>query len=336
LAVKTLKPDEYSTQVAEFKQALEKAGIREVPEKEVLGLVMGKGNATETFFNYGPLGRAIKRGVPIIIDEINLIPPDVVGRINDILTKRVGQKIRLQENGEEEFEIQKGFAVLATCNLGTQYEGIKEVNAAFKSRWVAKEVFYPEIEETFDLMLSALLRKDRVRLAPEFPAAAYDKLIDLAVVVREIQEIFSGRTEGMRWMALATNTSAEPTQLKKSVVSTRDLMRKIIEPWKRTGFKESLDAIIARNILAAEVFSADDQKFMTEIFIRRGFFSAYKAHDFEQAGIRGISQRELDALQVNIGKDEYQSANTYFDSLRSAAHNRAAMLRDSLLIGTQK
>lgn len=336
LTAKDVPPGEVAARVAELSAALEKAGVTNVPEKELVGMTISKGNVTETVFNYGPLGRAIKRNVPLIIDEINMIPPDVISRINDILTQRVGQKVRLQENGEEEFEIKDGFVVIATCNLGAQYEGIKEINAAFKSRWIAREVFYPEIEETYDLMIAALLRKDRVRLPPEFPANAFDQLIDLAVVVREIQEIFSGRTKGMRWLALVSGTVAEQTQLEKSVVSTRDLMRKIIEPWRHGGFKESLDAIIARNILASEVFSADDQKFMTEIFIRRGFFVGWKEKNFDLVGMRGISQKELDTLQVQIGTDEYKAASGYFDKLRDSAHSHSAMVRDTLLVGTQK
>ncbi|HBR80695.1 TPA: hypothetical protein DEA21_03585, partial [Candidatus Uhrbacteria bacterium] len=336
LTAKDVPPAEVATRVAELSSALATARIRGVPKKDLVGLIVGKGNVTETVFNYGPLGRAIKRGVPLIIDEINMIPPEVITRINDFLTKLVGQKVRLQENGEEEFIIKKGFAIIATCNLGAQYEGIKEVNAAFKSRWIAREVFYPEIEETYDLMIAALLRKDRVRLPPDFPAEAFDQLIDLAVTVREVQEIFSGRTEGRRYMAMASGTVAEQTQLKKTVVSTRDLMRKIIQPWRHGGFKESLDAIIARNILASEVFSSDDQKFLTEIFIRRGFFGGWTEKDLKKVGISGISQKELDTLQVQIATDEYRSADGYFDGLRDFAHTRSALVRDTLLLGTKK
>jgi len=265
-------PDVLQKHVKELSEALQQVRITDVPESRIAELLLGKGDVTETIFQYGPLGRALKRGVPLIVDEITRMPAESSSRLNDIILRGIGTQIYLQENGEAPLERKPGFAVLATGNLGRQYAGLKEQDAAFKSRFVPMEVFYPTMEETYDLALASLLRKDRIRLPPDFPADQLEKMVDLTVAVREIQEIFSGRTEGQRFMAMTTGVLAEKSQLDKAVVSTRDLMRKIILPWKKSGFRISLDEIIAKNILAAEVFSMDDQKFMTEIFIRRGFF----------------------------------------------------------------
>ncbi|MEK7102403.1 MAG: AAA family ATPase, partial [Patescibacteria group bacterium] len=327
-------PLEVNKRALAMAEELRRTG-HDLPHAEIVRVLLGKSDVVETIFSYGPLGRAIRDGKPLIIDEINLIPPDVLGRINQILLRGIGSQERLQENGEEAFTIKPGFTVLSTCNLGHQYSGIKEVNAAFKSRWIAKEVEYPSIEETYDLMLAALVRKDRVRLPPDFPPEAFDKLVDLALVTREIQEIFSGRTEGQRFMAFAHGVSAEKSQLEKAVVSTRDLMRKIITVWREKNFTESLDTIIARNILAAEVFSLDDQKFMAELFIRRGFFVGWKENQFKEMNVASISAKELDALQAATGTDDYKNANSVFDKLREQAHAQASLMRDELLIGTK-
>lgn len=327
-------PKELTKRVGELSAVLETAGVENVPKDEIAKILLGKGDVTETVFNYGPFGRALKRGVPVIIDEVNRIPPEVTSRINDVMLRGIGSKVHLQENGEEEFAVQPGFAVLGTCNLGAQYAGLQDVDAAFKSRWVAKEVFYPDVGETYDLMLAALLRKDRPRLPPDFPADGLDQMVDLAVAAREIQEIFAGRTEGQRFMAMATGASAEKSQLDKAVVSTRDIMRKIIKPWRESGFKTSLDEIIAKNILAAEVFSVDDQKFMTEIFIRRGFFQGWNEKQFTKTGIQNIGQQELDALQAAALTDDYKTANAVTDQLRAGAHEHASLARAELLIGT--
>lgn len=308
----------------------------DIPEEELTSVLLGKNDVTETIFNYGPLGRAIRDGRPIVIDEINLVPPEVLGRINDILLKKVGDKVRLQENGDESFEIKPGFAVLATCNLGKQYAGIKDVNAAFKSRWVAKEVDYPQVEETYDLILASLVRKDRVRLPPNFPADQFEKLADLAIAVREIQEIFSGQTVGRRFMSLASGVEAEQTELKSAVVSTRDLVRKILEVWKKGNFKDQLDEVLARNILAGEVWSASDQKFMAELFIRRGFFDKWKESDFIKIGVKSVRQPELDALQVATHLSDYKVADKKFGELQAQAHGQASLVRADLLVGTKK
>ena len=327
-------PMKIAQRTKDLSTALLNIGIN-ISNNEIAKILTGKSDVTETIFSYGPLGRAIRDGRPIIIDEINLVPPEILGRLNQVMLRGVGSTERLQENGEEPLEIKPGFVVLATCNLGTQYEGTREVNAAFKSRWVAKEVGYPNIEETYDLMLATLVRKDFVRMPPDFPPESFEQLVDLAVATREIQEIFSGQTENQRFMAMSSGVSPEKSQLEKAVVSTRDLMKKIISVWKKNNFRESLDNIISRNILAAEVWSKDDQKFMTEIFIRRGFFADWSEKDFKKTGIYSVSQRELDALQAQIDTEEYKNANKAFDEIREKASERASLVRDELLIGTK-
>ncbi|HEU0051435.1 MAG TPA: AAA family ATPase, partial [Patescibacteria group bacterium] len=313
-------------------ETLEKAGITEVPRDQIAAILLGKSDATETVFNYGPLGRALRDGKPIIIDEINLMPPEIIARINDIMLRKTGDRVRLQENGEEEFTVKPGFAILATCNLGTQYAGIKEVNAAFKSRWIAKEVGYPTVAETYDLILASLVRKDRVRLPPDFPEEAFEMLARLAVVTREVQELFSKQTQGVRFM-MPNAIAGEPAQLEKAVISTRDLMRKIMLPWKQKNFTVSLDAVIAKNILAAEVFSIDDQKLMAEIFIRCGFFKTWKEAQFKKIGIFTISQKELDDLQATMQTEDYLKANDAMDKLLKTAEENAAKMGTGLMVG---
>lgn len=328
-------PKVLEKRIGEISSGLEKIGIPGVPREELAKLIIGKGDATETAFNYGPFGRALKRGVPIIIDEINMVPPEVISRINDVMLRGVGDKVHLQENGEEALEVKPGFAVLATCNLGAQYAGIKKVNAAFKSRWVSKEVGYPSVEETYDLILASVLRKDRTRLPPDFPVEQLETLADLAIVSHEVQEIFSGRTEGQRFMAMAKSAAPEKSQLEESVISTRDLARKIIAVWKKSNFKEPLNDIIARNILAAMVDEPADQKFMAEIFVRRGFFRDWDEARFRAAGIHSVSKQELDALQAATGSEEYQDANRLFDGLRDQVRESMSLILPALLVGTK-
>lgn len=401
--------------VEALSKAMEQAGIHGVPREEIAKILIGKGDASVTMFNYGPFARAMKRGVPIIVDEVNRISQQTNSRINDLLLRRPGTRVRLQENGEEEMEIGSGFAVLGTCNLGAQYNGINDFDAAFKSRWVAEEVGYPELAESYDLILAALLRKDRVRLPPEFPAESFERLVDLAIVVHEIQDVFAGKTKAQRFMAMNTNVVAQRSQLEKAVISTRDLMRKIVDPWVKSGFKQKpedvlaaqadvqakeeevsaaeaappasppsaeatppaapteedpvveevleeageaaeaapamenmvapmealqdkaytdgLDEIVARNILASEVFSSDDQKLMTELFIRRGFFVGWSEARFHAMGIRSVSKDELNALQAQRGKDDYKKENEAIEAIRASARQQTAALFAGLTSG---
>ncbi|MDD2766797.1 MAG: hypothetical protein PHH40_03480 [Candidatus Moranbacteria bacterium] len=295
-----------------------------------------QGGDVETVFNYGPLGRALRDGRPIIIDEINMIPPQVLGRINDIAIKSVGKPIILQENGDETFHIDPGFAVLSTFNVGRQYHGTQEWNVAQASRWSGPKVDYPTMEETYDLVLTALLRKDRLRFPPNFPAEEFPKLAKLAVAVREIQELFSGQTKGQRFMALKQGMRAEKSQLEKTVISTRDLMRKIILPWRESNFTKSLDEIIADNILAtAGTHSEDDQKFLTELLIRTvGLFEGWTAEDFKKHHIESVSDDELQTLHGAINTPEYKESDPH-QKIFEKLDERIDKMKSTLLLGTK-
>lgn len=332
-------PAEVAKRVSQLEDEFDKAGIKKVPREEMAKIILGKGNITETIFNYGPLGRALRDGRPIVIDEINLIPQDILGRLNDILLRRVGDKVSLQENGSEMLEIKPGFAVFATCNLGAQYAGIKDVNAAFAGRWISREVDYPPIDELYDLILTSLIREDRPRLPPNFPSAEFDKLAKLAVTVNEIQDLFSGKSEGQRFMAMATGASAERSQLKNTTISTRDLMRKILYTWARGNFEESLENIIATNVLASSVLadpSKEDQKYMTEIFIRRGFFQDWDEIKFREAGVQGVANREIKALQAAMLTDQFKTSDKKYADLLETAEESITSLKSSLLLGVKK
>ena len=299
--------------------------------------IQAQGGNTETFFAYGPLGRAIKRNVPIIIDEINAIPPEILKRLNDLMTKRPGEKVRLQENGEEEFVVGNGFGMLSTLNEGTQYQGIKELSAEQINRWGQKrEVDYPSVDESFDLILTPLLRKDRPRIVSHFPIEEYGRLVDLAMVVREVQKNFSGQTEGVRYMTRDATGRMDTGTLRKNVISTRDLMRKIIEFWRNGGFKEPLENIIARNVLGSMSKSTqDDQQFMAELFIRRGFFKGWNAKKFAEYGIHSLNDQNINTLLAQVDTDEYRVANADVDAVVESARERADHIKRAMLIGNE-
>jgi hypothetical protein len=59
--------------------------------------------------------KAMHDGVPLIIDEMNAIRPEVLIGLNHYFTRKVGEKITLP-NGLGSFEIKEGFCILATGN----------------------------------------------------------------------------------------------------------------------------------------------------------------------------------------------------------------------------
>lgn len=121
---------------------------RGVTEAKLIGSIQEhKGT---TFFNMGEVVQAYKNGGILLLDEINLGPPDVTDRLNDILEPNQDM-IQLPEAGGLVVKRHPDFFPVATYNpLGTA--GRKELDAPLKSRFtVYKELKYPNEEKELEL-----------------------------------------------------------------------------------------------------------------------------------------------------------------------------------------
>lgn len=93
--------------------------------------------------------KAAKLGLPLIIDEVNLIRPEVLMSLNDYFTRRVWQEIQLP-NALGEIEVKKGFCVIMTGNdpdqnqKNEQYGNRYKFDAATYNRLRTYEKDYPQ------------------------------------------------------------------------------------------------------------------------------------------------------------------------------------------------
>ena len=128
-----------------------------------------KGNM-ETPFIYGPMYECMKKGIPFIIDEANLIPPNVMSNINDLLTMRPGQTVRVQENGGKEIPIAEGFCFVLTGNIGTNYQGRHRFESSLYNR-VTLDMAYDYLpqSEAWQIMMAYFMdEKGRMRITHGF------------------------------------------------------------------------------------------------------------------------------------------------------------------------
>ncbi len=321
------------TEIADY----EKEHNIKIDRSDIASALSGKTEAVETFTEYGPLARALRDGKPCIIDEFNRMRPEVLARLNDIALAPVGARVRIQENGEEDFEIKKGFVLIFTANLGEKYENLQAVDAAFGGRMASREVDYPQVDETYDLLLAALINRDRLRLPSSFPAEQFNKLASLAVTAREVQEIFAGKTVGRSFAGLASqqSVSAQPQVLKAGVLSPRDLMRRIVGNWRHEGFKRNLDEVVADEYISNQIYNPGDRKFLTEIFLRRGFFADWTSEKFQKHGLIDLSQQEIDTLRSEIVRQQFSAQDQFAEAWQKTKAQGQALERD-LLIGVRK
>lgn len=104
-------------------------------------------------FKYGILAKAMKRGWWLLIDEIDMAPPEVLTVLQGVLEGGDRKRLQLVENEGEVIEAHPGFRIIATANtLGRGdesglYAGTKVLNAAFLDRFETVIQFdYPDAE----------------------------------------------------------------------------------------------------------------------------------------------------------------------------------------------
>lgn len=282
--------------IREFKRRMEEY-IRMNPEKDGKALkavekqyyqsIVVQG-VTTSFFQYGPLVRALQQGKPLLIDEMDGIPHSIIIRLNHVLTRRPGDVIRIEENSGDEITVQKGFCVLATGNIKSARYKREELDAAFLSRWWSNEIQYTPQNETYEILVASLLDA-RGNLQVK-RLSDLDDLKRLTEAASEIQEIFTG--DQLDYLGVGADVARQtPASLKKSVLSLRHLWN-IVRPWKARNFERPLEYYILNEFIKPAV--TEDQLYLLQLLCRFRFFKTWHVDEF---GIAGLTKSKLLAFQ---------------------------------------
>ena len=138
-------------------------------------------------FEYGPLALAMRYGGMLLLNEIDITPPDVAAGLNNVLD---GSPLCIAENSGELVVPHPMFRFAATANTnggGDEtglYQGTQRQNIAWLDRFMLCELRYPEPD-----VEKSLLSK----LFPILPEELCAKLVDFA---GEVREQFMGDKEG--------------------------------------------------------------------------------------------------------------------------------------------
>lgn len=280
--------------------------------------IINEGKDVISFFQYGPMLRALKEGRPIILDEIDTIPKSILFRLNDLLVRKAGQKVKIQENGGEEFEIPKGFCILATANIkGEKYSGRTDLDAAFLSRFWSMEYNYLPQNEVQDiinaylhdkrgnLLESALFPEksleEKTKLTPmeiqkEIEEKIYGPIFgtkevkSLAEMAILIQKIFTGEVKKTSNLVGERN---KPTTLEKTVLSMRALDH-ILRHYQEGRHKHYLEYYIFEEFIKPSATNKKDAIYLVELFCQAGYFKDWKEGDFN---ISGLTQEMIETAQ---------------------------------------
>ena len=258
---------------------------------EIAARLCAKGNVTVSEYILGAAYKAAKEGRVVILDEFNYIPDGMRGTLNDILTKRPGEIIHVQEDASS-FPVAEGFGVIKTGNRNLSgsklYPSILEEGAAQAERGYRLEVkglpqqtdgrldqaLSAEENQLYQIAIAALLTKEGAIYAP----AAGGDTSPLETVWRLSQ--FAKITQLAFCGELAEDSphrfqiSGVPADIKvDTMLSQRGLIR-VLEAWMNRGYSVPID-----NLLYNEI-------------IERTLEPRQKAFFYQQAKLRGFFRSE--------------------------------------------
>lgn len=113
---------------------------------ELVGKMVHDAERGTFVFEEGALPRAMRAGVPLLLDEINFGDQAIIARLQDILLKRPGEAVYLQEEGVS-LTVQPGFTVFATANEASKRYRHREIlDPAIRDRFEILERTYPDLD----------------------------------------------------------------------------------------------------------------------------------------------------------------------------------------------
>ena len=157
------------------------------------------------FFEYGPLALSMSYGCLLLINEIDMVSPEVVAGLHGVLD---GSPLCIAENGGEILAPHPLFRFAATANTNGGgddsglYQGTQRQNLAFADRFVLSSMSYPQPQVETGLLH---------RRFPELPRLLCRQMVEYA---NDVRGLFMG--EG---------TAGELFQTIEVTFSTRGLVR---------------------------------------------------------------------------------------------------------------
>ena len=257
--------------------------LAELYGHQVLKVDESTGSTVSDYF-LGPIYRAMAEGKPIIIDEVNSIPHEVLISLNHILTRKVGDTVNVQQNSGTTVETEEGFGIMETGNLNQgqeKYIDRQDMDPAFLSRHYKIEYDYlpqktegsleseaGDENELFHLMLARVMDRNG---DAEVPKDSIKRLWNLAKASRVTQDVFAGREiSNAYYFQEAAGRSARYT-LKESVLSIRAI-EQVIDQWQKEGYKREFDYYLWREFVSQSTIASDRAYLYQLLKDRFGFF----------------------------------------------------------------
>lgn len=227
--------------------------------------------ASVSEFVPGPIIRAMEQGKPLILDEINAMPPELLKRLNKIMQLRPGDRFTVQEDSGKVVEVQPGFCIIATANeKSKRYKGVDDLSVEFQNRFGANinRVRYPDYDKGYDeyprenaQLAMAAVATQRGELPPDIDEGDFENFVRAA---RLSQQIFSGTNGEGYDQFIDTETMVDNRPgLEETVLAPRtmvDILRKVAGSYGVVSLKRACQTFLDG------IKNQNDRKVMHHIF----------------------------------------------------------------------
>ena len=214
-----------------------------------------KNGASISEFVPGPIIRAMEQGKPLILDEINAMPPELLKRLNKIMQLRPGDKFTVQEDSGRIVEVHPGFCIIATANeKSKRYKGVDDLSVEFQNRFGANinRVRYPDHDKSYGeyprenaQLAMAAVATERGELPPEIDERYFEDFVRAA---RLSQQVFSGTNgEGYNQFIDTEKLVDDRTGLEETVLAPRtmvDILRKVAGSYGVVSLKRACETFL--------------------------------------------------------------------------------------------
>lgn len=211
--------------------------------------------ASVSEFVPGPIIRAMEQGTPLILDEINAMPPELLKRLNKIMQLRPGDRFTVQEDSGRVVEVQPGFCIIATANeKSKRYKGVDDLSVEFQNRFGANinRVRYPDYDKGYDeyprenaQLAMATVATQRGELPPDIDEGEFESFVRAA---RLSQQIFSGTNgEGYNQFIDTEKMVDDRPGLEETVLAPRtmvDILHKVAGSYGTVSLKRACQTFL--------------------------------------------------------------------------------------------
>ena len=211
--------------------------------------------ASVSEFVPGPIIRAMEQGTPLILDEINAMPSELLKRLNKIMQLRPGDRFTVQEDSGKIVEVQPGFCIIATANeKSKRYKGVDDLSVEFQNRFGANinHVRYPDYDKGYDeyprenaQLAMATVATQRGELPPDIDEGDFENFVRAA---RLSQQIFSGTNgEGYNQFIDTEKMVDDRPGLEETVLAPRtmvDILHKVAGSYGTVSLKRACQTFL--------------------------------------------------------------------------------------------